>query len=90
MRKYVIERDIPRAGALAPELLRGAAKASDAPAELAPDIRWVASYVVHHKTFCIYLARDEAVIRRHAEISGFPAARVTEVKPVVDPAIRLG
>ncbi len=38
-----------------------------------------------NKTFCIYLAKDEAIIRRHAEISGFPATKITEVKKIIDP-----
>jgi Nickel responsive protein SCO4226-like len=29
------------------------------------------SYVADNKTFCVYLAKDEAIIRKHAEISGF-------------------
>jgi hypothetical protein len=38
-----------------------------------------------YKTFCVYLAKDEAIIRRHAEISGFPASKVTAVKTMIDP-----
>jgi len=45
----------------------------------------VESYVADNKTFCVYLARDEAVIRKHAEISGFPATKITEVKRTIDP-----
>ena len=37
------------------------------------------------KTFCVYLAKDEAVIRRHAEMSGFPATKITEVRKMFDP-----
>jgi hypothetical protein len=35
--------------------------------------------------FCVYLAKDEAIIQRHAELSGFPATRVTEVDQTFDP-----
>jgi hypothetical protein len=52
---------------------------------LGPDIQWLESYVAENKTFCIYLAKDEAVIRRHAEISGFPASKITEVRRTIDP-----
>jgi hypothetical protein len=31
------------------------------------------------------LAKDEAIIRRHAEISGFPATKITAVKKMIDP-----
>jgi uncharacterized protein DUF4242 len=41
--------------------------------------------VTPDRTFCIYLAGDEALIRKHAEISGFPASRVFEVTRMIDP-----
>ena len=53
--------------------------------DLGPDIQWVESYVAADKTFCVYLAKDEAVIRKHAEISGFPASKITEVSKMIDP-----
>jgi hypothetical protein len=87
MRKYVIERDIPKVGTFEREQLREAAKTSNAAlAKLGPDVQWIQSYVADNKTFCIYLAKDEAIIRRHAEISGFPATKITEVKRIIDPA----
>ena len=74
LRRYIIERDIPKVGTFEREQLREAAKTSNsALAQLAPDIQWVELYVADDKTFCVYLAKDEAVIARHAEISGFPA-----------------
>jgi hypothetical protein len=53
--------------------------------QLGPDIQWVESYVADNKTFCVYLAKDAAIIRKHAEISGFPATKITEVKKMIDP-----
>ena len=53
--------------------------------EIGPDIQWVESYVANDKTFCVYLAKDEGVIRKHAEISGFPATKITEVRKMIDP-----
>ena len=55
-------------------------------AKLRPRIQWQESFVTGDKTFCIYLAEDEAVIREHARLSGFPANVITEVKAVIDPA----
>jgi hypothetical protein len=52
---------------------------------LAPRIQWVESFVAADKTFCIYLAEDEAVIKKHAEISGFPATKITEIRKMIDP-----
>ncbi len=86
MRKFVIERDIPAVGSLSPKELRGAAQTSNAAlAKLGSDIQWVNSFVTQDKTFCIYLAKDEDVIKRHAEISGFPANIITEVQSMIDP-----
>ena len=86
MQKFIIEREIPGAGTLEREQLKEAAARSNAAlAQLAPDIQWVESYVADDKTFCVYLATDEALIRKHAEISGFPANRITPIKRLIDP-----
>ena len=86
LRKFIIERDIPGAGSLEREQLRGAAaKSNGVLRDLGPDIQWVESYVAADKTFCVYLAKDEAIIRKHAEISGFPATKITEVRKMIDP-----
>jgi len=86
MRKYVIERDIPAVGGLGSKELCGAAQTSNAALDkLGNDIQWVESFVTQDKTFCIYLAKDEDVIKRHAEISGFPANVITEVTGMIDP-----
>ena len=86
MRMFVIERDIPDVGTLERDQLREASqKSNDVLRELAPDIQWQHSYVAGDKTFCIYLAESEDVIQKHAELSGFPATKVTEVKRMIDP-----
>jgi len=86
LRKFIIERDIPAVGTLERDQLRGAAaKSNDALRQIGPDIQWVESYVADNKTFCVYLAQDEAVIRKHAEISGFPATKITEIRKMIDP-----
>ena len=86
MRRFVIERDIPQVGSLDGQQLKAAAaKSNEALAKLSPDIQWEHSYVVGDKTFCIYMAKDESMIRKHAEISGFPANKITEVRSVIDP-----
>ena len=86
LQKYIIERDIPKVGTFERDQLRDAAKTSNAAlAKLSPDVQWVESYVAEDKTFCVYLAKDEDVIKKHAEISGFPATKITEVKKMIDP-----
>jgi hypothetical protein len=87
MKKYVIERDLPGVGAMTPDQLKGAAGASNAAlAKLAPRVQWLQSFVTQDKTFCIYLAEDEAAVREHAKLSGFPANTITEVTGMIDPA----
>jgi hypothetical protein len=86
LRKFIIERDIPKVGSFEREQLKAAAaKSNEVLARLAPDVQWVESYVAADKTFCVYLARDEAVIRKHADLSGFPATKITEVRKTIDP-----
>jgi hypothetical protein len=86
LRRFIIERDIPKVGTLDREQLRGAAaKSNSVLNQLAPDIQWIESYVAADKTFCVYLAKDEAIIRKHAEMSGFPATKITEVRKTIDP-----
>ena len=86
MRRFIIERDIPKVGSLEREQLReAAAKSSKTLAGLGTSIQWEHSYVAADKTFCVYLANDEAIIRKHAELSGFPANKITEVGKVIDP-----
>lgn len=86
MRKFVIERDIPGVGGFGPKELCSAAQNSNAAlTKLGSEIQWIESFVTKDKTFCIYLAKDEDIIKRHAEISGFPANIITEVKGMIDP-----
>ena len=86
MPRYIIERDIPDIGSAEREQLRAAAKKSnEVLRQLGPAIQWVESYVAGDKTFCVYLADSEDLIHKHAEISGFPATKVTEIRKMIDP-----
>jgi len=87
LQRYVIERDIPGAGKMTPiELRDAAAKSNKVLRDLGPDIKWVQSYVTGDKLYCVYEARSADLIRRHAELSGFPANRINAVSAVIDPA----
>ena len=86
MKKYMIEREIPKIGSLEREQLQqGAAKSNQVLRQLGPDIQWLESFVTANKMYCMYLAKDEELIRRHADLSGFPATRVTEIGATIDP-----
>lgn len=87
MRKFIIEREIEGIGdSDRPTLRRAAARSNSVLAELGPDIQWQHSYVAGDKTFCVYLAKNEELIRAHAERSGFPATIVTEIRTMFDPS----
>ena len=86
MPKYVIERDIPGAGKLSPQELKGISQTSCGVLnKLGPQIQWVQSYVTADKIYCIYIAPDEELVRQHAEQGGFPANRISEVSSTIDP-----
>ena len=86
LNRYMIERDIPAVGSLErAQLAAAAAKSNEALAQLAPDVQWVESFVAADKTFCVYLAKDEDTVRKHAEISGFPATKITAIRKTIDP-----
>lgn len=86
MRRYIIERSLPGVGGLtAAQLCEAAAKSNAALAQLSPDVQWVESFVSADGTHCVYIAASEDVIRRHAELSGFPATKITEIRAMIDP-----
>ncbi|RKF13854.1 DUF4242 domain-containing protein [Roseovarius spongiae] len=86
MKRYMIERDIPGIGEFSLTELCGAARASNqALATIGPDIQWVHSYIAGEKSFCVYLAKGDEEIRKHAELSGIPVTRITEVPQIIDP-----
>jgi hypothetical protein len=89
-KRYVIERNLPGAGALSEDQLRDVASKSCKVLDgLGPTIQWIHSYVTEDKIYCIYSAPDEALIRRHAELGGFPADRISRVSSIIDPSTAL-
>src|ERR1700757_4781325 len=86
MPKYVIEREIPGAGNIPPQDLQAISqKSCGVLKELGPQIQWVQSYVTDDKIYCVYIAPDKETVLRHAQMGGFPANRVSEVRTVIDP-----
>lgn len=87
MKKYVIERDLPGVGSMTGQQLQGAAvKSNEALARLGGKAQWIHSYVADNKTFCVYLAENEAAVQEHARLSGFPATKVTQISGIIDPS----
>ncbi|WP_345419797.1 DUF4242 domain-containing protein [Halioxenophilus aromaticivorans] len=86
MPKYVIEREIPAAGDLTTaELQAISQKSCGVLNQLGPQVQWLQSYVTDNKIYCVYIAPDEASVRQHAEMGGFPANSIAEVKNIIDP-----
>ena len=86
MPKFLIERNIPGAGALTKEQLQGISQRScSVLRELGPQIQWVQSYVTDDKVTCVYIAPNAEMIREHARQGGFPADAVLEVRTIIDP-----
>jgi len=87
MPKFVIERDIPGAGNLSPaELKMISQKSCGVLSSLGPSVQWVQSFVTPDKIYCVYQAADESLVRRHAELGGFPANKISRVSSVIDPS----
>lgn len=86
MPQYIIERNIPGAGALTPEQLKGISqKSCGVLNQLGPQIQWLHSYVTGDQIYCVYRAPNEEMVREHARMGGFPADKVSEIKTVIDP-----
>lgn len=86
MPRYVIERELPGAGQLSQQDLQAISQKSCGVLDtLGPKIQWVESYVTDDKIYCIYQAPNKEIIQRHAEMGGFPANRIEEIRNVISP-----
>jgi len=86
MPRYVIEREIPNAGKLSPQELKGISQAScGVLRHLGSEIQWVESYVTDDKVYCVYIAPNEEMVREHARQGGFPANRISPVRSIISP-----
>ena len=86
MPRYVIERELPGAGKLTQEELVGISqKSCGVLDELGPRIQWVESYVTEDKIYCVYQAPNKEIVKKHAEMGGFPANRIEEIKSMISP-----
>ena len=91
MPKYMIERNLPRAGQLSPsELAAVSDKSCSALRSFGSRVQWMESYVTEDKIYCIYVAPSEGLIREHARLAGFPVSRIAEVTAIIDPATSEG
>jgi hypothetical protein len=86
MPKFVIEREIPGAGAFTTEQLKAISQTScGVLSKMGPQIQWVHSYVTTDKIYCVYNAPNEEMVREHASQGGFPANVISRVSTIIDP-----
>ncbi|HYW35214.1 MAG TPA: DUF4242 domain-containing protein [Balneolaceae bacterium] len=86
MPKYLIERDAPGVGNLSARDLQALSlKSNKVLKEMGDDIQWQESYVSGDKLYCVYIARDEDLIREHAKRGEFPLTNIFPVKTMIDP-----
>ena len=86
MPRYLIERELPGAGALSPAELQGIAKTSnELLTGMAGRAQWVQSYVTDDAITCVYVADNPESLREHASCGGFPVTTIRLVAEVIDP-----
>jgi hypothetical protein len=86
MPMYLIERNIPGIECMSGEELKSVARRSNSVlADLGSEIQWMHSYVVNGKTYCVYQAPDEELIREHARMTGFPCNVIRKVQNTISP-----
>lgn len=86
MPKFIIERQIPGAGKMTAEQLKGISQAScGVLLQMGPQIQWQHSYVAGDKIYCVYVAQNEELVLEHAKRGGFPANLISPVSSVIDP-----
>lgn len=91
MPKYVIERNIPGAGAMSDtEWQQGSQRSCDVLREMGPAVQWMESFVTDDKVYCVYYAENEDLVREHAKRADFPADKVTRVRRMIDPTTAEG
>ena len=86
MPKYIIERELPGAGALPQQELKAISqKSCDVLREMGPEVQWLESYITGVKIYCVYIAPNEGLIREHAQKGEFPITSVSRVMNIIDP-----
>jgi hypothetical protein len=91
MPKFVIEREVPGAGALNAQQLKELSQTScSVLRKLGFEIQWIQSFVTGDKIYCIYRAPNEKLIKEHAQLGGFPANLISEISTTIDPTTAEG
>jgi hypothetical protein len=91
MPKFLIERQLPGAGALPAGELQNISKTSvGVLTDMGPTIQWVQSFVTPDAIFCVYIAPNEEAIREHGRRGRFPVTRISRITGIIDPTTAEG
>lgn len=86
LKTFLIERNIPGAGLLTAEQLKGISqKSCSVLKDMGPNIVWLQSYVTGDKIFCVYQAENETMLQDHAKKGGFPINSIMEINNNISP-----
>jgi len=86
MHHYLIERELPGAGALSDQEIQAISqKSNEVLAGMAGRAQWVQSYVTGDAITRVYVADSPQSVLEHAAAGGFPCSDVREVVRVIDP-----
>ena len=89
MPQFLIERQIPGAGKLSSDELKGISQKScsviSGMNREGKDVQWVQSYVTNDKIYCVYNAPNEKAVKEHANKGGFPANSIMQVARMISP-----
>ncbi|MDX1544209.1 MAG: DUF4242 domain-containing protein [Christiangramia sp.] len=86
MPKYVVERELEDAGNLSQDELQAISqKSCGALEKLGSQIQWVQSFITKDKIYCIYIAPNEQMIMKHADLGELPLNAISKVITVIDP-----
>jgi hypothetical protein len=89
MPQFLIERQIPGAGKLSSDELKGISQKSCSVIRdmnrAGTDVQWVQSYVTGEKIFCVYNAPNAKAVKEHADKGGFPANSIMPVVRIISP-----
>jgi hypothetical protein len=89
MPQFLIERQIPGAGKLSSDELKGISQKScgviTGMNREGKDVQWVQSFVTGDKIYCVYNAPNEKAVKEHANKGGFPANSIMQVARTISP-----
>lgn len=89
LKKYLVERDRTESARRSRDELQAAAEKSlKTLADVGPGIQWIESYIAEDKSYCVYYAESEALVREVSEKAGLTITKISEIYTMLDPVYR--